>query len=225
MNDFLFTGKAEKADDSTLSDLSPMSSGVESGQQSPVSPEHKKNQKGIRRLWGKWVFEGFLLVKDSFQKTLFYDLCICIFKWYCVKYFCRAKCRFYRIWLFNDDLWCYWLGYYSYFWPGSQDQENTVGKSSFRTLLILISSEGVSGPRPALDSPAWAPVLLHGISAPIIRYTRHKQAPLFLLLMFYICVLQWHERPLLEMVMWTGVCMDGGVWSGSVREYVQTVGH
>ncbi|XP_059392633.1 liprin-beta-2b isoform X4 [Carassius carassius] len=46
-------GKAEKMDDSTLSDLSPISSGVESGQQSPVSPEHKKNQKGIRKLWGK----------------------------------------------------------------------------------------------------------------------------------------------------------------------------
>ncbi|XP_052453397.1 liprin-beta-2b isoform X12 [Carassius gibelio] len=46
-------GKAEKTDDSTLSDLSPISSGVESGQQSPVSPEHKKNQKGIRKLWGK----------------------------------------------------------------------------------------------------------------------------------------------------------------------------
>uniref|UniRef100_A0A8C1J831 PPFIA binding protein 2 n=1 Tax=Cyprinus carpio TaxID=7962 RepID=A0A8C1J831_CYPCA len=45
--------KAEKTDDSTLSDLSPISSGVESGQQSPVSPEHKKNQKGIRKLWGK----------------------------------------------------------------------------------------------------------------------------------------------------------------------------
>lgn len=45
--------KIEKADDSTLSDLSPLSSGVESGQQSPVSPEHKKNQKGIRKLWGK----------------------------------------------------------------------------------------------------------------------------------------------------------------------------
>ncbi|XP_052400268.1 liprin-beta-2 isoform X2 [Carassius gibelio] len=46
--------KAEKTDDSTLSDLSPMSSGLESGQQSPVSPEHKKNQKGIRKkLWGK----------------------------------------------------------------------------------------------------------------------------------------------------------------------------
>uniref|UniRef100_A0A672Q4M9 PPFIA binding protein 2 n=1 Tax=Sinocyclocheilus grahami TaxID=75366 RepID=A0A672Q4M9_SINGR len=53
LNDFPFTGKLEKTDDSTLSDLSPMSSGVESGQQSPVSPEHKKNQKGIRKLWGK----------------------------------------------------------------------------------------------------------------------------------------------------------------------------
>uniref|UniRef100_A0A672Q395 PPFIA binding protein 2 n=1 Tax=Sinocyclocheilus grahami TaxID=75366 RepID=A0A672Q395_SINGR len=53
VNDFPFTGKLEKTDDSTLSDLSPMSSGVESGQQSPVSPEHKKNQKGIRKLWGK----------------------------------------------------------------------------------------------------------------------------------------------------------------------------
>ncbi|XP_056308389.1 liprin-beta-2b isoform X2 [Danio aesculapii] len=45
--------KTEKTDDSTLSDLSPLSSGVESGQQSPISPEHKKNQKGIRKLWGK----------------------------------------------------------------------------------------------------------------------------------------------------------------------------
>ncbi|XP_042571226.1 liprin-beta-2-like isoform X6 [Cyprinus carpio] len=45
--------KAEKTDDSTLSDLSPMSSGVESGQQSPVSPEDKKNQKSIQKLWGK----------------------------------------------------------------------------------------------------------------------------------------------------------------------------
>uniref|UniRef100_A0A8C2PQW9 PPFIA binding protein 2 n=1 Tax=Cyprinus carpio TaxID=7962 RepID=A0A8C2PQW9_CYPCA len=50
---FLLTGKAEKTDDSTLSDLSPMSSGVESGQQSPVSPEDKKNQKSIQKLWGK----------------------------------------------------------------------------------------------------------------------------------------------------------------------------
>uniref|UniRef100_A0AAR2JX22 SAM domain-containing protein n=1 Tax=Pygocentrus nattereri TaxID=42514 RepID=A0AAR2JX22_PYGNA len=45
--------KTEKADESTLSDLSPVSSGIDSGHQSPVSPEHKKNQKGIRKLWGK----------------------------------------------------------------------------------------------------------------------------------------------------------------------------
>ncbi|XP_066506110.1 liprin-beta-2b isoform X3 [Hoplias malabaricus] len=45
--------KTEKAEESTLSDLSPMSSGVDSGHQSPVSPENKKNQKGIRKLWGK----------------------------------------------------------------------------------------------------------------------------------------------------------------------------
>ncbi|XP_060784287.1 liprin-beta-2b isoform X9 [Neoarius graeffei] len=45
--------KSEKTDESTLSDVSPMSSGMDSGQQSPVSPENKKNQKGIRKLWGK----------------------------------------------------------------------------------------------------------------------------------------------------------------------------
>ncbi|XP_046705906.1 liprin-beta-2b isoform X12 [Silurus meridionalis] len=45
--------KLEKTDESTLSDVSPMSSGMDSGQQSPVSPENKKNQKGIRKLWGK----------------------------------------------------------------------------------------------------------------------------------------------------------------------------
>ncbi|XP_060741258.1 liprin-beta-2b isoform X7 [Tachysurus vachellii] len=45
--------KSEKADESTLSDISPLSSGMDSGQQSPVSPENRKNQKGIRKLWGK----------------------------------------------------------------------------------------------------------------------------------------------------------------------------
>ncbi|KAJ8344300.1 hypothetical protein SKAU_G00316290 [Synaphobranchus kaupii] len=45
--------KAEKLDDTTSSDLSPMSSGVDSGQQSPVSPENKKNHKGIKKFWGK----------------------------------------------------------------------------------------------------------------------------------------------------------------------------
>ncbi|XP_047658314.1 liprin-beta-2b isoform X10 [Tachysurus fulvidraco] len=50
----LFTAaKSEKADESTLSDISPLSSGMDSGQQSPVSPENRKNQKGIRKLWGK----------------------------------------------------------------------------------------------------------------------------------------------------------------------------
>ncbi|XP_062856867.1 liprin-beta-2b isoform X8 [Trichomycterus rosablanca] len=45
--------KSEKTDESTLSDLSPLSSGMDSGQQSPISPENKKNQRGIRKLWGK----------------------------------------------------------------------------------------------------------------------------------------------------------------------------
>ncbi|XP_036390462.1 liprin-beta-2b isoform X1 [Megalops cyprinoides] len=45
--------KTEKMDDTTSSDLSPLSSGVDSGQQSPVSPENKKNQKGIKKFWGK----------------------------------------------------------------------------------------------------------------------------------------------------------------------------
>lgn len=49
----VFSAKSEKTDESTLSDVSPLSSGMDSGQQSPVSPENRKNQKGIRKLWGK----------------------------------------------------------------------------------------------------------------------------------------------------------------------------
>uniref|UniRef100_A0AAY4C7K1 SAM domain-containing protein n=1 Tax=Denticeps clupeoides TaxID=299321 RepID=A0AAY4C7K1_9TELE len=45
--------RTEKAEDSVLPDLSPLSSGVDSGQQSPVSPENRKNQHGIKKLWGK----------------------------------------------------------------------------------------------------------------------------------------------------------------------------
>nr|XP_046202992.1 liprin-beta-2b isoform X5 [Oncorhynchus gorbuscha] len=45
--------KSERLDESTQSDLSPLSSGVDSGKQSPVSPENKKNQLGIKKLWGK----------------------------------------------------------------------------------------------------------------------------------------------------------------------------
>uniref|UniRef100_A0A3P9M1C8 SAM domain-containing protein n=1 Tax=Oryzias latipes TaxID=8090 RepID=A0A3P9M1C8_ORYLA len=36
-----------------LSDHSPLSSGMDSGQQSPVSPESRKTHRGIRKLWGK----------------------------------------------------------------------------------------------------------------------------------------------------------------------------
>ncbi|XP_036068118.1 liprin-beta-2b isoform X4 [Oryzias melastigma] len=36
-----------------MSDHSPLSSGVDSGQQSPVSPENRKTHRGIRKLWGK----------------------------------------------------------------------------------------------------------------------------------------------------------------------------
>ncbi|XP_041074331.1 liprin-beta-2b isoform X2 [Polyodon spathula] len=47
--------KTLKADDATLSssDLSPQSSGVDSAQQSPVSPQNRKNPKGIKKFWGK----------------------------------------------------------------------------------------------------------------------------------------------------------------------------
>ncbi|KAK6473022.1 liprin-beta-2-like isoform X12 [Huso huso] len=47
--------KTPKIDDPTLSssDLSPQSSGVDSGQQSPVFPENRKNPKGIKKFWGK----------------------------------------------------------------------------------------------------------------------------------------------------------------------------
>ncbi|KAL3062213.1 hypothetical protein OYC64_010179 [Pagothenia borchgrevinki] len=43
----------EKLKECVLSDQSPLSFGVDSGQQSPVSPENRKSQRGIRKLWGK----------------------------------------------------------------------------------------------------------------------------------------------------------------------------
>uniref|UniRef100_A0A3B4DDR9 SAM domain-containing protein n=1 Tax=Pygocentrus nattereri TaxID=42514 RepID=A0A3B4DDR9_PYGNA len=45
--------KTERMEDTNTSDLSPVSSGVDSGQQSPVSQENLKNNKSIRKLWGK----------------------------------------------------------------------------------------------------------------------------------------------------------------------------
>ncbi|KAL0968562.1 hypothetical protein UPYG_G00268500 [Umbra pygmaea] len=45
--------KSERPDESTLSDLSPLSSGMDSGDGSPVSPENRKNQRSIKKLWGR----------------------------------------------------------------------------------------------------------------------------------------------------------------------------
>ncbi|KAF7646954.1 hypothetical protein LDENG_00179830, partial [Lucifuga dentata] len=45
--------RPEKLEECVLSDQSPLSSGVDSGQQSPVSPENRKNHRGIKKLWGK----------------------------------------------------------------------------------------------------------------------------------------------------------------------------
>ncbi|XP_078113820.1 liprin-beta-2b isoform X3 [Sander vitreus] len=42
----------EKLEECVLTDQSPLSSGVDSGQQSPVSPENRKSQRGIKKLWG-----------------------------------------------------------------------------------------------------------------------------------------------------------------------------
>lgn len=46
----------------TSDDLSPLSSGTESGTQSPLSPENKKSPKGIKKIWGKYVVIYFLPV-------------------------------------------------------------------------------------------------------------------------------------------------------------------
>ncbi|XP_043373287.1 liprin-beta-2 isoform X4 [Dermochelys coriacea] len=47
-------GETENMDGTITSDeLSPLSSGTESGPQSPLSPENKKSPKGIRKIWGK----------------------------------------------------------------------------------------------------------------------------------------------------------------------------
>ncbi|XP_017321792.2 liprin-beta-2 isoform X10 [Ictalurus punctatus] len=45
--------KAERAENPSARDASPTSSGVDSGEHSPVSQENMKNNKSIRKLWGK----------------------------------------------------------------------------------------------------------------------------------------------------------------------------
>uniref|UniRef100_A0A7N6BFU5 SAM domain-containing protein n=1 Tax=Anabas testudineus TaxID=64144 RepID=A0A7N6BFU5_ANATE len=45
--------RTDKLEECILSDQSPLSSGVDSGQQSPVSPENRKTHRGIKKLWGR----------------------------------------------------------------------------------------------------------------------------------------------------------------------------
>ncbi|XP_034734224.1 liprin-beta-2b isoform X3 [Etheostoma cragini] len=52
-HDLYNVGHPEKLEECVLSEQSPLSSGVDSGQQSPVSPENRKSQRGIKKLWGK----------------------------------------------------------------------------------------------------------------------------------------------------------------------------
>ncbi|XP_043981517.1 liprin-beta-2b isoform X4 [Gambusia affinis] len=44
---------AGKLEEYILSDQSPLSSGMDSGQQSPVSPEKRKSHRGIKKFWGR----------------------------------------------------------------------------------------------------------------------------------------------------------------------------
>uniref|UniRef100_A0A8B9FWX4 SAM domain-containing protein n=1 Tax=Amazona collaria TaxID=241587 RepID=A0A8B9FWX4_9PSIT len=47
-------GDTENVDGTIVSDdLSPLSSGTDSGPQSPLSPENRKSPKGIKKIWGK----------------------------------------------------------------------------------------------------------------------------------------------------------------------------
>ncbi|KAM9012385.1 liprin-beta-2 isoform 2-T2 [Ara ararauna] len=51
---FLGLRDTENVDGTIVSDdLSPLSSGTDSGPQSPLSPENRKSPKGIKRIWGK----------------------------------------------------------------------------------------------------------------------------------------------------------------------------
>ncbi|NWX22481.1 LIPB2 protein, partial [Aegotheles bennettii] len=53
-NSILGLRETENMDGTVVSDeLSPLSSGTDSGPQSPLSPENRKSPKGIRKIWGK----------------------------------------------------------------------------------------------------------------------------------------------------------------------------
>uniref|UniRef100_A0A8C0HH22 PPFIA binding protein 2 n=1 Tax=Buteo japonicus TaxID=224669 RepID=A0A8C0HH22_9AVES len=50
----LNAGETENVDGTVVSDdLSPLSSGTDSGPQSPLSPENRKSPKGIKKIWGR----------------------------------------------------------------------------------------------------------------------------------------------------------------------------
>ncbi|XP_074853426.1 liprin-beta-2 isoform X2 [Carettochelys insculpta] len=53
MNDNEDNNVLSLSDTVTSDELSPLSSGIESGPQSPLSPENRKSPKGIRKIWGK----------------------------------------------------------------------------------------------------------------------------------------------------------------------------
>ncbi|NXG52940.1 LIPB2 protein, partial [Psilopogon haemacephalus] len=53
-NSILSLRETENTDGTVVSDdLSPLSSGTDSGPQSPLSPENRKSPKGIKKIWGK----------------------------------------------------------------------------------------------------------------------------------------------------------------------------
>ncbi|XP_047678579.1 liprin-beta-2 isoform X7 [Tachysurus fulvidraco] len=66
-------GKAERPEESSACDASPSSSGVDSGEHSPVSQENLKNNKSIRKLWGKIkrTQSGALGTGDDLEPTEF----------------------------------------------------------------------------------------------------------------------------------------------------------
>lgn len=64
-------GRLEKPEESVLSDVSPLSSGVDSGQQSPVSPENRKRERGIKKLWGRFVSQRVSVTAHPFFSFFF----------------------------------------------------------------------------------------------------------------------------------------------------------
>ncbi|XP_046720651.1 liprin-beta-2 isoform X2 [Silurus meridionalis] len=65
--------KADRAEEPSVCDSSPVSSGVDSGEHSPVSQENLKNNKSIRKLWGKIrrTQSGGLASGDDLEPTTF----------------------------------------------------------------------------------------------------------------------------------------------------------